>query len=340
MPINIKKNLPKLDFNITNRCNFRCFHCCFTSGELEMSEFSIKKIEKILKQFKELGGWRIDITGGEPLMRKDIKEIITLSKELNLKTELVTNASLLNKKILKEFKKLNLDGIAISLDGSIYNVYSKIRPISKIMFKKVLENIKNCVEFGFYTKINTVIFKSNFDDLVNISKLAIKLGVNEHGFYYFSPIGRGEKFFLEIVNPLSWLKIVRTKLIKLKDKIKFSLEVPIIEKELADKLNIGCFMENPWHLQILPDGNVYPCAIMASYNRPLGNLYQASIKDIWQEKKFWNGTYYKKEVLSLFKKFGGCVNYPSFSHLIKSNQYKFVCLCRKFSILDLILKPE
>lgn len=56
--------LPKLDLNITNRCNFRCIHCAFDSGKKQIKEFSTQKIKQILKDTKKLGGKKIDITGG------------------------------------------------------------------------------------------------------------------------------------------------------------------------------------------------------------------------------------------------------------------------------------
>lgn len=331
----VKKIFPKIDLNVTNNCNFRCIHCCFTSGELQMDEFPSKEIEKILRLFKTLGGWRIDITGGEPLMRKDIDEIVKIAKQLELKTELVTNGALLTREKLQKYKKMGLDGVAISLDGSNHKMHHKIRGVTPEIFERIIQTISESVELEFYTKINTVVFNSNLDNLVEISNLAIQLGANEHGFYYFSPIGRGSQKRIEVANPISWLKIIRTDLIKLKDKIKFSVETPIIKSELTDKLNIKCFLKDPWHLQILPDGNVYPCAIMAAYKRMLSNLHKNTLKEIWENKKLWDGSYYTTEALPLFKEFGGCVNYPSFSHLIKSGKYSFVCLCRKFSLEEL-----
>ena len=78
-------NLPKLDLNITNRCNFRCVHCAFDSGCTNIQEFSLEKIREILEDTKKLGGEKIDITGGEPLARDDLIEIIKLGKELGYK---------------------------------------------------------------------------------------------------------------------------------------------------------------------------------------------------------------------------------------------------------------
>jgi len=329
----LKHKLPKLDFNITNRCNFRCIHCCFKSGECMHKEFSLNKIQKTLLEFKKLDGQRIDITGGEPMMRKDVYQIIKIAKNLQLKTELVTNGSLLSKNKLQKFKKLGLDDIAISLDGSNFQTYAKIRLVNKKTYDKVVNIIKTCIELGFYTKINTVVFNSNLSDLINITKQAIQWGANEHGLYYFSPIGRGNNHQEQVADPLTFHKILKKEYKKVDKKIKLSVEVPILKKSKTKNLNISCYLQDAWHLQILPDGNVYPCAIMAAYRQPLGNLYEESLSQIWQkahDKKF-----FKKNVKPLFNKYQGCVNYPECSGLIKNGRYSFVCLCRKFKIKEL-----
>lgn len=102
-------------------------------------------------------------------------------------------------------------------------------------------------------------------------------------------------------------------------------------KQSRRKLETRCYLENPWHLQILPDGNVYPCAIMAAYNKPLGHLGALGLRRIWESEALWSGEYYSRNVAPLIKSFAGCVEYPAFSHLVRSGEYKFVCLCRKFS---------
>ena len=89
----IREKLPKLDLNITNKCNYRCTHCAFDSGCFEMPELSLQEEKKILVDTKELGGRRIDITGGEPTLRRDYKEIISAGKTLRLH-QIVTGLSL------------------------------------------------------------------------------------------------------------------------------------------------------------------------------------------------------------------------------------------------------
>jgi len=328
------KKLPKLDLNVTNRCNFRCVHCAFDSGITKMSELTAKELEKILADTKELGGERIDITGGEPTLRKDLNEIIKLGKCLDYKIELVTNGSLITKKRLHIMKKLGLDSIAVSLDGSNYENYSKIRKVDEKTYRRVLQTIYDSVDLGFYTKVNTVVFNSNMKDIPKITEWCIEKKINEHGIYYFSPIGRGNYANELSVEPIKWLKFIRKRLTKYNSKIKLSIEVPLIEKDFTEK-NIGCILkEDPYHLQILPDGNVYPCAILASYHKPIANLHKTPIKDIWNNQKLWKD-YYQMISSDVFHRFNGfCTDFSDFKEY-KSKKYTFVCPLRKFSVGEL-----
>jgi MoaA/NifB/PqqE/SkfB family radical SAM enzyme len=302
-----------------------------------MNDFSCSTIKKILTEFVSLGGKRIDVTGGEILTRKDINEIMSIAKGLHIKTEGVTNASLLTDEILKFWKATGVEAVAISLDGHTSETYNHIRRQNNEVFKKVLENIHKCAAMGFNTKVNTVVFSSNLNIMEDILRLSIDLGANEHGFYFFSTVGSGEKFRDEVADPEEWLRIIRTKLWKYRDLIKISLEVPLIETTLAEKLNIGCFMQNPWHLQLLPNGNVYPCAIMAAYDHPIGDIYNSTLAQLWNDPGLRSGEYYRRYIAPRIKQFGSCVDYPNFTHLLKSDAYQFVCLCTKFKIEELMI---
>lgn len=328
------RTLPKLDLNITNRCNFRCTHCAFDSGVINLPELTLSELKKILRETKEIGGKRFDITGGEPLVRKDVEKIIQIGKKLGYKIELVTNGSLLTGKKLRRFKQLDLDGIAISLDGSTPEVYNQIRRRNEKTFYKVIENIRKAKRIGFYTKINTTIFSCNLKDIPNIIKLAINLGADEIGLYYFTPIGRGNRSKELSVDPLKWLNFIRKQLRLYENKgIKISLEFPLIERKHWNP-NLGCIAnKEKSHLQILPDGNVYPCAILASYGKPIANLKTTSIKDIWNNTKLW-----EKYWASLSKVFnnsnGSCVDFKQAFDMKKYNpkKYCFVCPLRKFEL--------
>jgi MoaA/NifB/PqqE/SkfB family radical SAM enzyme len=294
-----------------------------------MTELSVKDLAKILTDAKELGCERFDITGGEPTIRKDLGNIIQLGKSLDYKIELVTNGSLLTRKKLSRFKNIGLDSIAISLDGSNYATYSRIRRTDEKAHARVLQTIEDSVQLGFYTKVNTVAFNSNLRDLPAITEFCIKKGVNENGIYYFTPVGRGGSGKESSVEPSRWLNFIRKNLVKYSPRIKLSLEVPLIEKNFP-AADLGCILkEDPYHLQILPDGNVYPCAILASYHKPIANLHEKSIKEVWNSKKLWQN-YCNKVYSEVFKQFGGFC-FDSVTSNYDPDKYKMVCPIRKIT---------
>lgn len=329
------KKLPKLDLNITNRCNFRCVHCAFDSGMCRMNEMSVAELEKILADTKELGGERIDITGGEPAIRQDLQQIIRIAKGMGYKIELVTNGSLLEKGDLQKLKALGLDAIAVSLDGSSAAVYNRIRQMDEKTFRKAKKTIRNAIAVGFLVKVNTLVCEENLHDLTSISEWCISVGVKEHGLYYYTPVGRGARGSLQSVEPVKWLNFIRDKLANLDSRIKLTLEVPIIEAN-STLQNTRCILEeDPYHLQILPDGNVYSCAILASYGKAAGNLHNVPIKDIWNNKLEPYAKRIREEIFARFN--GSCVDFRGFSLSdYISRGYRFVCPLRKFRARELL----
>ena len=230
--------LPKLDINVTNACNLRCSHCCFRSGEADLGKFSIVNIIELFADFKSFGGERIDITGGEPLMFRELDPILKGAiGHWGFRTELVTNSLLLTDGRLERFRAIGLNEIAISLDGSTHETHAGIRGTSQKDFGKVLANIRKAAGLGIKTKVNTVVFASNLRDLADITRLAIDSGASEHGFYFFSPIGRGEGDAGNVADARKWLRLVREELVKFIGRIKISLEVPILETEQAEAGN-------------------------------------------------------------------------------------------------------
>jgi radical SAM protein with 4Fe4S-binding SPASM domain len=331
--------LPKLDLNITNDCNFRCVHCAFDSGIKKYDELSLPTIKKILTQTRRLGGERIDITGGEPTLRKDLPQIIKFGKKLGFRIELVTNGSLLNRTRLVQFKKMGLDAIAISLDGIRYATYARIRKTKMKTFRRVLETIHDSVNLGFYTKINTVAFTTNLHEIPEITEFCIKNRIHEHGIYYFTPVGRGKTANSLVIPPIRWLDFMKKELLPLQSNIKISIEFPFSKNnELLDRA--ACIAQyDRHHLQILPNGDVFPCAIMASYDKPIANLHERSIPQIWNNNALWNAYWQKNQ--SVFNANDGCcvdLNKKCINNTIrkKNHAYHFICPLRKFHVSDAV----
>ena len=156
-----------LRVSVTDRCDLRCVYCMKEKMNfLPKNEvLSLEEIERLCDNFIDLGVEKIRLTGGEPLVRKDI---IHLIKNLNKKKSvsnlkeitLTTNGSLL-KKFSKELKMNGVDRINVSLDTIIKDKYKEITRFGNL--ENVLDGIEEAKQNHIKVKINTVVFK-NFNE--------------------------------------------------------------------------------------------------------------------------------------------------------------------------------
>lgn len=161
------RNHNYLRISLTERCNLRCFYCMPEEGiELrDKAEFmSSEEVIGIATKFVELGVDKIRITGGEPLIKKDIKNILTKLAELPVELHLTTNGILLDKH-LDLFKEIGLKNINISLDSLEEDLFNQIS--KRNYFDRIMSNIKLYIEHGFNIKINVVLMKGVNDHEIN-----------------------------------------------------------------------------------------------------------------------------------------------------------------------------
>lgn len=125
--------------HLTNRCNLRCITCYKNAGEAYENELNTKEVKKLLKTNRKNANPKIIISGGEPLLRKDLVDILKYIKKLKFKyVSLITNGTLLNDFITSKISKL-VDFVQVSLDGSNPLVNDKIR--GKGVWIKVVKNL-------------------------------------------------------------------------------------------------------------------------------------------------------------------------------------------------------
>jgi MoaA/NifB/PqqE/SkfB family radical SAM enzyme len=129
-------------FSLTNRCNLRCKMCeVYRDSTAEESEISTGKIKEVIIQIRDMGINHIIFSGGEPLLRKDLVEIVSFAHANNIKmVDLITNATMLDNKIMGELIEAGLNHIGISIDG-LSQTSSRIRGPG--VFEKVIKNINN-----------------------------------------------------------------------------------------------------------------------------------------------------------------------------------------------------
>lgn len=160
-----------LRISVTERCSFRCQYCMPEEGVTLTPQSHLltsKEIIRISTLFVKLGVEKIRLTGGEPLIRKDIVELIgALSKLKSLQTIAITTNGLTLHKKLKDLKSAGLNAVNISLDTLISPKFELITRRKGL--DHVLKSIEAALHLGFHpVKVNCVVMKGiNDDELVS-----------------------------------------------------------------------------------------------------------------------------------------------------------------------------
>ena len=162
-----------LRITITNKCNENCLYCHHDGMDDSQEEMNADEIYRICEIAKNIGVRKIRISGGEPLIRKDIVEIVSKIASLDFDDISITSNGTLLGKYAKDLKEAGLNRVNISLDTLNPETYKKVTT------KNLLESSKNgilkAVEVGLYpVKINMVLMKgineNEVDDMFEFCK--------------------------------------------------------------------------------------------------------------------------------------------------------------------------
>jgi radical SAM protein with 4Fe4S-binding SPASM domain len=156
-------SLRYLELQITNRCNLRCRHCYI--GEGSHQDLSMEQIQRVLKEFEEIQGLRLLLSGGEPLLHPFFWEINDILQNQAFRSVLLSNGTLITKEVAK---KLRVHEVQISLDG-IKEGHESLR--GKGTFEKTLMAIDHLQEADIRVSVATMIHRKNlleFDQLASL----------------------------------------------------------------------------------------------------------------------------------------------------------------------------
>jgi cyclic pyranopterin phosphate synthase len=157
-----------LRISLTEHCNLRCVYCMPEEGIQLRPKSEFMRTEEVLaiaETFVKLGVKKIRLTGGEPLVRKDAKEIIEGLSRLPVSLAISTNGVLVDK-FIDTFKVCNLRSINISLDSLQEERFNKVTRRND--FQKIRSNIDLLLNEGYHVKLNAVIMKEvNEDEILD-----------------------------------------------------------------------------------------------------------------------------------------------------------------------------
>ena len=281
-------------FNITSACNLKCKHCFIGGGKNTPNELSVKEMEGLFDSFLKVQGEErieLDITGGEPLIRKDLIDILELCKKYNFKTRVITNGLLLTPDLCVFLANNNIP-VLISLDGPTAEFHDAIRGVGT--FDKTCENIRIAVSKGVSVALGMTLYSKNQNQVDSFISLAKNLNVSKVNFSLLNTIGNASDNNLI---PADNYKILQHLLdLATKDKqTRILLSGGYLTRMVSSvflPIRTDCCGSGINTCSIGSNGEVYPCPSFQTERFSAGNIRDTNFEKIWNEspllKKFRN----------------------------------------------------
>lgn len=285
---------------VTGRCNLRCQYCFYADEMVALKDLST---EQWLAFFEELGRiavQRVTLTGGEVFTRPDLFELIDGIVANKMRYGLLTNGTLIDEEVLAQFavgkRRLRLDSIQVSIDGSCAEVHDKSRPKS---FARAVRGLRLLKEAGYPVTVRTTINHHNLHDLENIARFLLdEIGLPTFSTNEAIPMGAGCENQGQItLNAAGKLAAMDT-LARLRERYNGRLVAQAgpqanldmyAEMEHARQTGekttrwqmgyltaCGCIFSK---LDVLHDGTLVPCHML--YDLHLGHITTDSVAEIW-----------------------------------------------------------
>jgi len=280
-------------WEMTAACNLRCIHCHASGGRPADDELTTQEAKRLLEQLAEVSAFRMmAFTGGEPLVRHDLFELLAYSQALGFTNTMATNATLIDDALARRLRRYGVVIAAVSLDGFDAATHDHVRN-QPGAFNAALRGMRALRRAGILLHINITAMEYNMQqmeplmDLVDelgagillmyqlvavgrgrgIAEATLDLGANERLIRFMAQAQRTTRAIMEpVAGPQYWSFLLQRAGIR---------GGPLLR--LAETVFHGCSAGRGF-VYIKPDGEVWPCPFIEV---SCGNVRQAPFSAIW-----------------------------------------------------------
>lgn len=280
-----------VSWNLTKRCNLLCPHCYIDSNSEHGSRGSELTTEEARFVIDELSLMNrhlmLILSGGEPMLRKDIYDIVGYSNKAGFITVLGSNGTLLTKENLRMLKDAGLKGVGVSIDSVNKNYHDSFRGLDSA-WDMSIGAIRSARELGIDAQMDVTLTDGNLNEIDGFVELAASLNVKALNFFFLVCTGRAMETDITEYNYETALKKIVT-LSKAEKRLMVKARcAPHIYRFLYEEgFEIpsgtrGC-LAGRHYLRIDPEGNITPCPYMSV---AVGNVRERRLSDIWRDAPF------------------------------------------------------
>jgi len=267
--------------DITYLCNLRCKHCFIDSSLQKEKELTTKEIFRLIDQMQEAGSFLLSIAGGEPLLRKDLYEVIAYAHSKHIAISFTTNGLLITEEIAKKLDQARLKTITVSIDG-IEKHHDFIRGKGK--FRCAITNLKRLRQHcsSATIAIKNTVNSLNINDYRELISLAEKLGLDAIKFNPIRLFGRTEEHRELLISQDQYIRFL-TDVQQVETSLAVSLpKTPLDTQEYEFiPLGFGC-TGGKETCNITPTGEFSACAFLGK-EYVIGNIKQEPLLDLWKK---------------------------------------------------------
>ncbi len=183
---------PVVAWNVTRRCNLHCAHCYTDSFDREYEgELTTAQAKAVIDDLADFGAPVILFSGGEPLLRPDLPELVERAQSRGIRTVISTNGTLLIGAVAQELKDLGVSYVGVSIDGP-RPVHDRFRGVTGA-FNEAIQGIRNCKEAGLRVGLRVTLTQFSYANLKDIFDIVETEDIPRICFYHLAYAGRGDR---------------------------------------------------------------------------------------------------------------------------------------------------
>lgn len=264
-----------LHIEIANECNERCVHC-YIPHEYKTKSIDSELFYRTIEEGRDMNIINVTLSGGEPLLHKDILGFLKKCRELDLSVNVLTNLTLLSDAVIEEMKKnplLCVQTSIYSMDASIHDSITKV----KGSFEKTKSNLLKLKNAGIPLQISCPVMKQNKDTFNSVIAFGEENGISVAVDYVI--FASYDHTNCNLVNRLSLEEISRAFDKQATDEYIDYMRIQADEKNALTAQDPICSICR-YYICISADGTVFPC--IGWQANVIGDLNKQSLRDIWE----------------------------------------------------------
>ncbi|MCL1796733.1 MAG: putative heme d1 biosynthesis radical SAM protein NirJ2 [Eggerthellaceae bacterium] len=271
----------------TNECNLKCKHCYQDADESQEKELTTEEGFAMIDQIAKAGFKIMIFSGGEPLLRPDIFELVAHAASKGLRPVFGTNGVLITEEVAQRLKDCGAMAMGISVDSLDEEKHNEFRGLEDA-HALTLAGIENCKKVGLPFQLHTTVVDWNKGEICDITDFAQEIGAIAHYIFFLIPVGRGvyiQETSLAVRENEELLRAIMAKQAEVSIDVKPTCAPQFTrvakQMEVETRFSRGC-LAGLTYCVIGSEGIVRPCAYMTE---EAGDVRETPFDEIWRDSE-------------------------------------------------------